>query len=177
MADDLLAATLNEWREIGQAATKGPWRAEPNTAAGRVWVQLERHRDRADREPLFNFRSLREPVDEAERNRQFAQREADAVFIATARNAMPLLLSALDEVLKLHARQDKPVRDYGAEGACPNHRVTALGRMNFKSLHDCPDCQYTEHYVCSHCSCPNDEWSCPTVRAITAELTKGEATP
>jgi hypothetical protein len=163
MADDLLAATLAGWREIEQAATPGPWESDVIEELGDrpvVLLPVPGNDDAADL--LFQADAPQAT-------------EADAAFIAAARTAMPLLLSALDEVLKLHARQDKPVRDYGAEGACPNHRVTALGRMNFKSLHDCPDCQYTEHYVCSHCNCPNDEWHCPTVRAITAELTKGEA--
>jgi hypothetical protein len=106
-ADDP-AAILAGWREAEQAATKGEWCAEPPTGAGRVWVQIgRRHFAGADCEPLFNFRTHREPVDEAEKRRQYAQREADAAFIVTARTAMPVLLAVAEAALKHHQRHDR----------------------------------------------------------------------
>lgn len=79
------------------AATEGPWRQEPNTAAGRVWVQMSRHYGHADLEPLFSVRSR-----QSGKRAEFEQREADAEFIAHARTDVPALVEVaehLDDVL------------------------------------------------------------------------------
>jgi hypothetical protein len=46
---DPVAATLAQIRAVTDSATKGPWHAEPNTGAGRVWVQRSPRKHEADR--------------------------------------------------------------------------------------------------------------------------------
>ena len=85
-------------------------------------------------------------------------------------SALPRLHAALGAVLALHVRQGKPVRNYSK--MCPEHAWNpadrSIGRL--EDIRDCPDCGYTEYYVCAHCECPDDKWPCPTYRAISAEL-------
>ena len=104
MADEL-TAILTAWREVEHAATAGPWHNSPDTGAGRVWVQIGPIRSAysadTDLEPLFNYRNHREPATEDGRQQQFRQRAADAKFITEARTAMPLLVAAVEAVLKL----------------------------------------------------------------------------
>ncbi len=96
-AGDPVAAALDKIRERAKAATPGPWRNEPNTGAGRVWVQISRHRGDRDCEPLFNVRSPgRNPSTE-----EYQQRAADAGFIAHARTDVPRLLAVVDALLGL----------------------------------------------------------------------------
>ena len=101
--------------------------------------------------------------------------EENAAFIVTARTAMPRLLVAVERVLELHARQDKPVRSWDLDLRCAAHDWTRNTIRSFDAVRDCPDCRYSEYYACSHCRCPDDAWPCPTVRAITAALTGQEA--
>jgi hypothetical protein len=68
-----------------EAATPGPWRNEPDTGAGRVWVQRGYFRDEADCEPLFSLRG----------KEAYEQRSADADFIARARTDIPALVAEL----------------------------------------------------------------------------------
>jgi len=99
---DRVAARLAEVRQREQAATPGEWRNEPNTGAGRVWVQIGRRRDEADCEPLFNVRALgRNPTAE-----EYRQRAADAGFIAHARADVPALLAALEAAMRFHAPKE-----------------------------------------------------------------------
>lgn len=79
-------------------------------------------------------------------------------------------VAAVERVRALHTRQAKPVRSYGMDGYCAAHEPTGRGYWAPPAdLRDCPDCRYTEYYVCSHCECPNDEWPCPTIRALEGE--------
>ncbi len=55
-------------RHLASEATPGPWKQEPQTAAGRVWVKTRS----GDCEPLFNIRS----------DKGYEQRANDAGFIA-----------------------------------------------------------------------------------------------
>lgn len=104
MADDQVSAELAAIWAVTDAATEGPWRAEPNTGAGRVWVQIGRQRHDADCEPLFRVRG----------GPSYEQRAADAAFIVEARSAMPRLLKVAEAALKLHAGSVN--EDYPHEG-------------------------------------------------------------
>ena len=78
-------------------------------------------------------------------------------------------LAGLDAVLALHVRQDRPVISWGR--VCPAHRDgRGLADPRQYEARDCPDCAFSEIYVCRHCSCPNDSWPCPTYRAVLAAL-------
>lgn len=98
MSDDALSAELAAIRATTAAATEGPWRAEPNTGAGRVWVQIGRSRHDADCEPLFRVRG----------GPSYEQREADAAFIVAARSGVPRLLTAVEAVLEMVAEWESP---------------------------------------------------------------------
>lgn len=120
-APDPLAAELAAIREREQQATPGPWYSEPNTGAGRVWVQIgRRHFADADCEPLFNVRYLGTPATDEQQRREYVQREADAAFIVTARSAMPHLIAALEAVLRDHEPRTRipPNRHYAICRAC-----------------------------------------------------------
>lgn len=82
-----LLARLDELEALARAATPGPWVAEPKTAAGNVWVQRKptQHGALKDCEPLFSVRD----------EQSYKQREADARFIAAAREAVPFLCREL----------------------------------------------------------------------------------
>ena len=94
----------------------------------------------------------------------------DAGSSCSAHNALRLLV-AVERVLELHARQDKPVRSWDLDLRCAAHDWTRNTIRSFDAVRDCPDCRYSEYYACSHCRCPDDAWPCPTVLAITAALT------
>ena len=154
--DDPASAALAAIRAIEQAATPGEWKHR--TAEGRSdWTSGSKayavHRVEADAEP---------------RGIGIFSTTADAEFVVTARTAMPRLLAAVERVLELHARQDKPVRSWDLDLRCAAHDWTRNTIRSFDAVRDCPDCRYTEYYACSHCRCPDDAWPCPTVRAITA---------
>ncbi len=77
---------LDAIEKRANAASPGPWQTEPNTYAGRVWVQRSpvKHRWHGkDCEPLFNVRD----------KDGYEQREKDAVFIAHAREDVPALVA------------------------------------------------------------------------------------
>jgi hypothetical protein len=149
MPDDL-TATLDRWRAIEQAATRGPWEAHSYVGVYTMW------HDEIDT-PLV---------------REVAGWD-DAVFISAARSAFPLLVAAIEAVLKLHVRQDKPIRTYDLDLRCEAHDWTKHAVRAFDVVRECPDCTYRERYVCSNRDCREDEWPCPTYLAISAELTKG----
>lgn len=78
---------------LADSGTPGPWRAEPDTAAGRVWVQAGRHNHESDLEPLFSVRTAND----------YATRAADARKIVAAVNALPkvaALVAAIDALPK-----------------------------------------------------------------------------
>jgi len=80
------------------------------------------------------------------------------------------LLAALDAALALHVRQEKPVRSW--DHVCGAHRdARGFADPRQMQMRDCPDCVFSDLYVCRHCPCPNDMWPCPTYRAILAALT------
>lgn len=86
----------------------------------------------------------------------------------------PRLLALAEGVLKLHRPQDKPVHSW--DHICPEHSdkhgFGHLGRL--RQMRDCPDCRFSDVTVCRHCSCPNDEWPCPTYLVAAAALLRGE---
>lgn len=86
------------------------------------------------------------------------------------------LLTAVDEVLKLHVRQEVPTRCWDLDLRCEKHQWTkhqSYGpfeglRENLLSVRNCPDCTYRERHPCTHCR--EDDWPCPTVQAISSAL-------
>lgn len=89
-----------------------------------------------------------------------------------------LLLSVVDEVLKLHQRQETPCRSYDMDLRCAAHSGpvtdwTAEGTKTLReSIRDCPDCTYRERHPCEHCRC--EDWPCPTVEAVSRALLSKE---
>lgn len=82
---DPLAAELAAWRALADAATDGPW--EPVTDNhGRKGIEHAVWASAADRYAA-----------------EFMFWQPDAAFTAAARSAMPRLLAAAADVLKLHA--------------------------------------------------------------------------
>jgi hypothetical protein len=75
----------------------------------------------------------------------------------------------LATVLKLHSRQETPVRSYDLDLRCASHRTMPLATtaIPFDEIRDCPDCTYRETHPCTHCR--EDDWPCPTVQAINGE--------
>jgi len=78
-------------KALTDAATGGKWVCEPNTYAGRVWVQLGLD---GDMEPLFNVRN----------KLHYEQRGHDAAFVAASREAVPALIKHIDELETIIAR-------------------------------------------------------------------------
>jgi hypothetical protein len=115
MPDDL-AAYLGAARKHCEAATAGPWYNEPNTGAGRVWVQIGRkHFPDADCEPLFNVRNH----GGSPTAQDYRQREADAAFIVAARKLMPALLGAVEAARKIIAEWEDEARRMDAQVDSP----------------------------------------------------------
>ena len=90
---------------------------------------------------------------------------------------VPLLLAAIEAVLKRHHRSGRPVKTHNL---CRDHSALAhySGRMPREVIEICPECTVTEKWVCATCrhECPDDdEWPCAEYRAITAALTGEEA--
>jgi hypothetical protein len=148
MGSDDVAALLAGWREAEQAATPAPW-VVYGIGDDEIWSE--------------------EPWDHVA---ETMGNLPDAAFIVTARTAMPRLVAAVEAVLELHTRQDKPVLCW--DHVCDAHR-DKRGIPVQPPPRDCPGCRFHEMRVCQYCSCPNDEWPCPTYRAITAALTGEEA--
>lgn len=90
-----------------------------------------------------------------------------------------MLLAAVDKVLALHVRPEKPVRCWDLDLACEKHQwlrglephMLEETRKHALSVRNCPDCRYRERYFCTHCD--HEEWPCPTYSAVLAGL-KGE---
>jgi hypothetical protein len=80
---------------------------------------------------------------------------------------IPRLLAAVEAVLNLHVMQETPVLCW--DRVCDAHR-DKRGVAVQPPPGDCPDCRFRDMWVCRHCNCPNDEWPCPTYRAISAAL-------
>lgn len=110
---------------------------------------------------------IRERVAKVERYRNV--RHEDIISKMESSRDVPRLLAAVEAVLALHVRSAKPAKYYEH---CPDHAFDPETRSfgSFDDVVNCPDCTFTEHYLCAHCSCPNDEWECPTYQAITAAL-------
>jgi hypothetical protein len=78
-------------------------------------------------------------------------------------------LAAVEAAMELHRVQERPVRSW--DHVCPVHRdARGFADPRQRDMRDCPDCRFSEIYVCRHCGCPNDFWPCPTYRAILAAL-------
>jgi hypothetical protein len=154
-------AILNGWRQIEQAATPGPWEAEDNEAC---WKLFGAVRPRVH--PLQLIKAPKHGTPYAE----YWPGEGDSAFIVAARTAVPSLLAGLEAALKLHARQEKPVRSWDFDLRCAEHDWTKATVRSFEEVRRCPACSYRERWVCKHCRCPDDEWPCPTYRAITEAL-------
>jgi hypothetical protein len=86
---------LVEWQQRTDAATEGPW--DLRTTPWDAYIQAEAARNRNDRDGVI--------CNEA--------RSVDAEFIATARTAIPALLSAVRNVLALC--DDPYIVEFGAD--------------------------------------------------------------
>lgn len=116
-----------------------------------------------------------------ERSRWISSEDGIAAEGATAERSaedVPFLLGAIEAVLELHHRRDEPVK---TRHVCRVHAYLHHPSPQWRSdVDSCPDCTVTEKRVCAEPSCrhecpDDDDWPCPTVRAITAELTRQEA--
>lgn len=160
MADNQLSAALAEIRDRERHATPGPWKAE------------REHLYDMDDAP-FSLPSVTGPDGHEIFSGSVDQPGHDLRFAAHAREDIPRLLAVADTVLALHVRQDRPVISW--DRLCLAHRDARGFADRQRGLRDCPDCKFSEIYVCRHCSCPNDFWPCPTYRALLAALTGKEA--
>jgi hypothetical protein len=101
---------------------------------------------------------------------------SDPVSYIRSAGDTPRLLAALDEVLKLHTRQETPVQSWDLDLRCEKHQWTRNDRYGpFKGLREhllsvrnCPDCTCRETHPCTHCR--EDDWPCPEVQAISRAL-------
>ncbi len=96
-------------RHLASEATPGPWKQEPQTAAGRVWVKTRS----GDCEPLFNIRS----------DKGYEQRANDAGFIAACD---PQTVLALVEAVE--AAQPFSDEQPCLEGETCQNKVCVLNR-------------------------------------------------
>lgn len=74
-------------------------------------------------------------------------------------------------VRALHQRAATPRRAYDLDLRCDAHtgpppRGAGATLEYLDAIENCPMCGFREQYVCVHCSCPNDVWPCPTIRAL-----------
>lgn len=138
MPDDRITAELAAIRERERAATRGPWRLEPNTGAGRVWVQIGARPHEADCEPLFRVRTLRPTFRPEDQQREYRQRGADAAFIVAARSDIPRLLAAVEAALELASRwQQRSTTGYDTLAECADElRRVVAGELLSKEGHD-----------------------------------------
>lgn len=98
---------VSEGRRLLTEAAEEPWVQEPNTHAGRVWVQRAPLHHGKDCEPLFAFRDLGTKRNDDERLEAYRQREADASLIVWLRNNAAALLDAAEAVARVEAERDK----------------------------------------------------------------------
>jgi hypothetical protein len=82
---------------------------------------------------------------------------------------VPRLLAALDAVLGLHSRREKPSHCYDLDLRCAAHDWTKNAIHRFEVVRDCPDCTYRDRWYCTHCD--HEEWPCPTYSAVAEALT------
>jgi hypothetical protein len=99
---------LHEIRGRASAATRGPWDTGPKTAAGYVWVYA-----RWDPllEPIHSLRRLfsvrRQEAFTVDDKDSWAQKAADADFIAQSRTDVPDLCDALESAWARIARLER----------------------------------------------------------------------
>ena len=82
---------------------------------------------------------------------------------------VPRLLAAVQAALRLHHRQDRPVRSWDLDLRCPIH-AAGIAVPSFETIRDCPDCTYRDRYVCANRDCHDEDWPCAEYQAITREL-------
>lgn len=129
MTDDTVTAKLAEWEALVEGATPGPWDNYRPNRAYRIYEVC-----------ATTTQGLNETLAEV----SGYNADADAEFIAAAREMVPALLGFVEDVLALHRE---------SEWLCGNARHTnpEVG---------CPEC-YTACETCDR------TWPCPTVRALT----------
>ena len=174
MTDDNLSAALTEIRDREQAATKGPWRKTLAPNGGPMvettWLVPEGYVGSG-----MTVRVTNHMLGTAGKHEEEA---ANAEFIAHAREDVPRLLAALDEVLKLH----RPRQLYGMVESFSGGRLCAHGPDYDGDAHFegddgvwyCRD--HPTVMVCDSCADPAygdmyAEWPCATYAAITRALT------
>jgi hypothetical protein len=173
-------AALEQWRKAEQAATPGPWGIEREACeCGGEWpcghdswayaIRTPRsHNERRPGEPNQPYDFTHSEIPE------FA--DEDIEFIVTARAAMPRLLAAVAVPLRLHARQEKPVRSWDLDLRCEAHDWTKGTPRSIDVVIECPACTYRERWVCSNRDCRDEDWPCAEYRALIAALL-GEDNP
>jgi len=150
-APNTLTAALDQIREREHAATKGLWVADviPSLRDRPVILLSDPDDDAADL--LFRADSPQAT-------------EADAEFIAHARQDVPLLLAAIEAVLKLH--QPHPVK---WTNPCGKH-------WDFAGDYSaCTDCEHIAYIACTRCRNTEDEPArfghCEVRETVRAALT------
>ncbi len=68
------------------------------------------------------------------------------------------LAAAVERVRTMH--QPKTITRVKS---CRQHKI---GRPDVQASLACEDCPKIPILVCTHCSCPNDSWPCPTITAL-----------
>ena len=90
-------------------------------------------------------------------------------------------LAAVEAVLAIHVRQEKPIRSWSP---CEYHAYDpATGnQVSLRQMRDCPDCAAlaTDVWLCASCRnlCPDDDkWPCATYLAVSRALLGEEPSP
>ena len=160
VADDPLAAELAAIAERVSASGAGGWWTDPNDGDAdevTIWD--------GEGTPVAVARTASAPGD------------AIAAFITAARSGVPRLLKAVEAVLEKHVRKPS-IRLI----PCSEHerwRGPLVGdNDNLAVRRACPECQVLDDSWCLQCvksdgSGTYAAWPCPTVAAITRELTGG----
>ena len=143
-----------DWKAKTDAATQGPWEAFEQDDAFAIEARAEDD---------FGFFVVEPPL-----------YQPDAEFIATARTAMPRLLSAVESVLALH----KPETRYTASGweeFSFESRADAAEYGDVQEFKVCHECGQIETHDGGEERCYEYSiWPCATVRAIESALGGGD---
>lgn len=148
-----------EWRALADGATEGPWEAardRDNWIVGDLWNGLNGM--------VGGFAAGGGP-----------QAEADAAFIAAAREAVPRLLDALDaaeaEVERLRRGEEDGIFTSVVHECCERVEKAGAAIARVRALH-IADHDYWEPNggatmtACAECG---DDLPCPTLRALDGE--------
>lgn len=160
MADDKLSGALAEIRGRAAKATPGPWK-----------VTVERGLD-MDSDPWKMF-SVEAPDGKLILGAHVDDPAANSSFAAHAREDVPRLLAAVDEVLKPH--HPGRIAVIGALcGTHENHRYFSITQPEAAAVIACPDCAATVYASCAECGEGTPFTQCTVRAAITSALTRDD---